>query len=215
MTYIPLILILIFPLAVAFRKWRRRRASGLFSKTPDDPEGAHDGLSLVRHSIDLCNKAISSGIDCMVSESSIDACRNNRIFDALYSGYNTVLKENPGLRHNEFLDSAWQRALNITWLARRIATFPYSPLSSVEKAGLLMIKDRIMNLSGDIRIYSQDYTGWRLKAGNVKKLLSSHIRRYSYTMSHNDYNAGDFKYTYLLILHNLHTYLVSIQNVFK
>lgn len=215
MAYILVILILILILAVAFCKWRCRRVSGLFSKTLDDFDGTHGRVSLICHNICLCNSAISYGIDCMASESPIDACRNNRIFDTLYSGYNDVLMEHTGLRQDEYLDNAWQLALKVTWIVRRIAIFPDCSLSSVEKADMLMIRDRIMDLSENIRIYSRDSIGWRLNAGNVKKQLSSYIRKYSDTMSHNDYNDGDFRYTYLLLLHSLHTYLVSIQNVFK
>lgn len=86
MVYIPITIIITAVLFTGYRKWESQRAEKIFKATLPDTLTSVNDPQMVAHSIVLCNKAIISGIDCMLSLSAIVACRNNRLFDTLYSG---------------------------------------------------------------------------------------------------------------------------------
>lgn len=94
-------------LFTGYRKWKSQRAAKLFKNTLPDTLTSVNDPQMVTHSIVLYNKAIISGIDSMLSLSAIDACRNNRVFDTLYSGYDMFRKSDISAPGNEYLNHIW------------------------------------------------------------------------------------------------------------
>lgn len=213
--YTSIALILLLSIAVIYRSWKNKRTANSFCISLMECTDSLDKHAIVGGCVRLCDIAIAAGIDSMISESAIEACRNNRIFHTLYAGYKAYAGNQSNLRNNNYLNEAWKSGLRITELTRNITTSPEYSLPADEKNNIMTIKEEILKLSGQIQDFSSHYGEWRLKTGKVKDLVSSNIRRYSDLMNHEDNINGNFKYTYLLLLHNLHTYLVSVQNVFK
>lgn len=90
--YFPITIIIMAVIFTVYRKWAKQRAVKIFKATLPDTLSSVSDPQMVAYGIVLCNKAIISGIECMLSLSAMEACRNNRVFDTLYSGYDEFRK---------------------------------------------------------------------------------------------------------------------------
>lgn len=209
MIYVPIIVI-----ALSLTIWqfwsKREKAIKAFRTAMAESSRDSGDSTIVGRSIDLCNRAIVSGLDCILSASAIEACRNNRIFGTLYAGYDAFKKEGGNGRNYEYLNYLWEAGLKITEQVRIIAVSQDLSLTSAEKETLKEIKDEMLKISQDEFAEKADL---RSNADRVKETLYAHIRRYSGFMTHNDYRDGSPKYAYLLLLQALHTYLLSMLKV--
>ena len=213
MVYIPITIIIMAVLFTGYRKWETQRAEKIFKATLPDTLISVNDPQRVAHSIVLCNKAIISGIDCMLSLSAIEACRNNRLFDTLYSGYDMFRKSDINAPGNEYLNHIWNTGLKITEITRSIAVCAETPLTEREKIDIAEVRDDILVLSDTISQPFADNNSIKSGASKVKESVSTHIRRYSNSMSHNDYHDGSVRYIYLRLLHNLYSYFLSMQKI--
>lgn len=213
MVYISIAAIIMAVLYVGYRKWKSQRAAKLFKATLPNTLTSVNDPQMVSHSIVLCNNAIISGIDSMLSLSAIDACRNNRLFDTLYSGYDMFRKSDISAAGNEDLNHIWNTGLKITEITRSTAVFTETHLTEREKIDIAEVRDDIIALSDAISRALTDNNSIKSGASSVKESVSTHIRRYTNSMNHNDYNDGSVRYSYLRLLHNLYSYFLSIQKI--
>lgn len=213
MIYFPITIIIMAVIFTVYRKWAKQRAVKIFKATLPDTLSSVSDPQMVAYSIVLCNKAIISGIECMLSLSAMEACRNNRVFDTLYSGYDEFRKSGKGTSGNEYLNHIWDAGLKITEITRGIAVSTEIPLTEREKIDIAEVRDDIMKLSDTISHSPADNTEIRSGASKAKESVSTHIRRYSNSMNHNDYNDGSVRYRYLRLLHNLYSYFLSMQKI--
>ena len=213
MVYIPIAIIIMAVLFTGYRKWEGKRAEKIFKATLQDTLTSVNDPQMVAHSIVLCNKAIISGIECMLSLSAIEACRNNRVFNTLYSGYDKFRKSDTSTPGNEYLTHIWNTGLKITEITRSIAVCTETPLTEREKFDIAEVCDDIMSLSDTLSQPLADNDSIKSGASKVKESVSTHIRRYSNSMNHNDYNDRSVRYRYLRLLHNLYSYFLSMQKI--
>ncbi len=196
-----------------YRKWAKHHAVKIFKATLPDTLTSVSDSQMVAHSIVLCNKAIISGIECMLSLSAMESCRNNRVFDTLYSGYDVFRTNGTDTPGNEYLNHIWVAGLKITEIMRGIAVSTEMPLTEREKTDMAEVRDYMMELSNTISRSHADNTEIRSGASKAKELVYTHIRRHSNSMNLNDYNDGSVRYRYLRLLHNLYSYFLSMQKI--
>ncbi len=191
--------------------WPKREKAITAFRTAMAESSCDSGDSTIAgRSIDLCNRAIVSGLDNILSASAVEACRNNRVFETLYAGYDAFKKEIRNGRNYEYLNYLWEAGLRITEQVRIIAVSQGLSLTMAEKETLSEIRDEMQKIS---QAEFTETEGLRSKADRVKETVYAHIRRYSGLMTHNDYRDGSPKYAYLLLLQALHTYLLSMLKV--
>lgn len=213
MLYLPITIIILGAFLTVYQKWKKQRAAKIFRSTLPDTLTPVSDPNMAAHCIVLCNRAIISGIDCMLSLSAMEACRNNRVFDTLYSGYEVFRKSDTGTQENESLNHIWNTGLKITEITRGIAVSTDTPLTECEKIYIAEVRDDIMELSDTLSTPHADHDSIRESAAKVKESVSAHIRRYSNSMKHSDYNDGSVRYSYLRLLHNLYSYFLSMQKI--
>lgn len=210
----PIILILVAALVAGYRRWESRRAVKMFqSALPESLAAAAADPQIVAHSIVSCNRAIISGIDCVLSSSAAVACRNSRMFGTLYAGYVGFRKNNNLSRSNECLNSLWETGLRITEIAHEIAVASESSLAAPEKRDMAKVREELSALSDSIRRSRGGSGAIKSALTGVRATISTHILRYSASMRHDDYNDGSVRYSYLRLLHNLYTYFLSMQKI--
>lgn len=208
------ILIVVMLALTIFHFWSKRgKAVKAFRMAMAESSCDSGDNAIIGHSILLCNRAIVSGIDCILSASAVEACRNNRIFGTLYAGYDAFRKKSGDGRDYECLGYLWEAGLKISELVRMIAITQEISLTLAEKDIIREIKDEILKISAMIQDGLTEMDDLKTNADRVKESLSARIRIYSGLMTYNDYRDGSAKYTYLLLLQALYTYLLSMMKV--
>lgn len=193
---------------VIFRyNYRKRKAHKFLTSIVDKETG--DKTSVLLYSMNFCCKTLGDVISTIISGDKIQICQKHRLFVAEYDKfeYFTRHAKEVAVRDDTYLQYVWDATLKTIESGRKMVVHPEFNPNATEII--------------DLGFWTSDFPkGEFMKLSEIgensrlnKEKVSGIIRNFSNSMSHKDYEEGSQKYSFLLFLYYLHSFMMSLDNL--
>lgn len=195
---------------VIWRHYQRKRKALQFLESIGNTEGGNRSSILI-YSIKLCYESLGVVINAIIMGDKIQICQRHRLFVADFDKfvqYSRHVKESE-VREDVYLKYLWEATLKIAESGRIMVVHPEFNCKAPEISDLLFWTNSLPESdSVELSVIAE-------KCKLNKEKITEIIRNYSGRMSHKDYDEGSQKYSFLLFLYYLHSFLMSLDNLTK
>lgn len=196
--------------SVIWRHYHRKRKAQEFLVSVGNIEIV-DKSSVLLYSMNLCCATLGDIINTIIIGDKIQICQKHRLFAADYDKFEHFSShvKDAEVRDDIYLKYLWEATLKIAESGRNMVIHPEFNCKAPEIRELVFWT---YNLPDSEYMELSDIAE---KCKLNKEKISEIIRNYSDCMSHKDYEDGSQKYSYLLFLHYLHSFMMSLDNLTK